>query len=165
MSQLSCGSGHEERQTRFRTVRHGKLWPQTVFRSNFVTHDRTHNQAIQCTMTDCSDTLWPYQTPNTLCISTTGRTKQDTAVSANGIRILRIPPSAFISLQNPFLSAENMKVLGRSAVRQSSTFLQVTAKQTETRLLNLTLHYKVRGQGEHGISLSLPPLPPSQCSD
>jgi len=44
-----------------------------------------------------------------------------------------------------------MKLSGRSAVRQNSTFLQVTAKQTETRLLNLTLHYKVRGQEEHGI--------------
>jgi hypothetical protein len=58
-------------QTRFRTVRHGKLWPQTVFRSNFVTRNTTNNQAIQCTMTNFSDTLWPYQTPNTPCTLTT----------------------------------------------------------------------------------------------
>jgi hypothetical protein len=49
-------------------------------------------------------------------------------------------------------------------LRESNAFLQVIAKQTETRLLNLTLHYKVRGQGEHGIShshsLSLSPTPP-----
>jgi len=68
-----------------------KLWPQTVFRSDFVTHSTTNNQAIQRTMTNRSDTIRPYQTP---CCATTPNTpcKQDTAVSPTGIRILRILP-------------------------------------------------------------------------
>lgn len=65
MSQLGSGAGHEDRHADEVSYRsqglHGKLWPQTVFRSNFVTHNTTDNQAIQGTMTNCSDTLWPYQ--------------------------------------------------------------------------------------------------------
>ena len=54
---------------------HGELWSQfSVFRPNFVTHNTTNNQALRCTMTNCSDTQWLYKTlccattPNTPCI-------------------------------------------------------------------------------------------------
>ena len=148
MSQLSCGSGHEDRHADEVSYRaqgpRGKLWPQTVFRSNFATHSTISNQAIQ-------RRRQPLRHPTAMLCHDT----KHPAVPSKTPR-LALPEFEFCvflpSLQKPFLSAENMKVFERSAVRQSSTFLQVTAKQTETQLLNLTLHYKVRGQGEHGIS-------------